>query len=94
MEQHVLPCFKCGKQPESAVPDSPFSYNQPHAATVFTSRGHFGSTVFDPISRERHIELTICDDCLIENKAQVLLVKSRYQAPERDVSPWDPDVEM
>jgi hypothetical protein len=66
-----LPCFKCGAQPERAFKDEP---RQPFGATVFTSRGHYGSTVFDeaPYSR-RFLELNVCDGCLKTNVDRVVL---------------------
>lgn len=93
--QQTLPCFSCGKELEPAFKET-FDgiYNQPHGGTVFRSSGHYGSTVWDPVTDSKHIELTICDTCLVAYKARVLLVKERSRAPEYDVCPWDPDVEM
>lgn len=74
--------------------DNPFSYNQPHAATVFHSHGHYGSTVWDPpLSMVgKTIEVTICDDCLVANKDRVLHVVPKHQDPEYVVTPWDPEL--
>jgi hypothetical protein len=70
----MLNCFKCNKELEPAVKDNPFKENQPYGGTVFTSHGHYGSTVFDPpgLDGSRFLEITICDECLVENKKQVL----------------------
>lgn len=62
----TLPCARCGRELESAVPeevDQPHG-NQPHGGTAFSTHGHYGSTVFDPMDGSS-LELNICDKCLI-----------------------------
>lgn len=81
-----LPCFKCGKELEDAMPDVK---NQPYAGLSFTSPGHYGGTVFDPMNHE-FLELNICDDCLVVGKENVLL---GYTKVSRSVEyqEWDPN---
>lgn len=88
------PCFICGKALECVFREPGEGiYNQPYEATVFHSHGHYGSTVFDPVTGHRSLELNICDKCLLENKERVLHVEPMH--PERpilyDVRPWDPE---
>jgi hypothetical protein len=33
----------------------------------FTSSGHYGSTIFDPISSEEQLDVAICDRCIMKN---------------------------
>lgn len=87
----TLPCFCCGKQLESAVHDSTMVYNQPSEGAAFISHGGYGCTVFDPIGRSgRHLELNICDECLLRNKERVLHVVPLHET-RYDVQPWNPD---
>jgi hypothetical protein len=57
----ILPCIRCGVLPESVDPGR--GDNQPYAATAFSTGGHYGSTVFDPMNHER-LEINVCDPCL------------------------------
>lgn len=67
-------------------------YNQPYGGTVFSSRGHYGSTVYDPMPySQTHIELTICDDCLTKHKENVLHVRVVNDRTRYRVTGWDPD---
>jgi hypothetical protein len=62
----VTPCLVCGSALE---PVSPECENQPHYATVFSARGQYGSTVFDPMDGS-YLELNVCDRCLLEAAAR------------------------
>lgn len=61
-----LKCIKCGTQPKPAFSDDHKIINHPHGATVFTTHGHYGSTVYDSINGNEYIEITVCDSCLVE----------------------------
>ena len=70
-----VPCFVCGKQLAPAIPPEVRirkDANQPYAGTAFTSHGHYGSTVFDPMGPGTILELNICDDCLRAGAERVL----------------------
>lgn len=60
-----VPCIVCGFQPKSAVPEnvSGGPINQPHDATTFQTTGHYGSTVWDPMTGQK-LEINVCDECL------------------------------
>jgi hypothetical protein len=68
---HALPCIVCGCQLEQAIPvDIVQAWeNQPYAGTAFTTRGHYGSTVFDPTDASM-LELNVCDPCLTRVAAE------------------------
>lgn len=80
-----LPCIVCGVQPEAAAPGKS---DLPYKATVFTSYGHYGSTVIDTMG-EYFIEVNICDDCLRKSKDKI-----RQGSHERTTTthyePWEP----
>lgn len=65
-------CFCCGKQLVGAI-DSNIEQeftSPPDGATTWTTRGNYGSAVFDPgppevqRGRDERLEISICDDCL------------------------------
>lgn len=87
----LLPCIVCGFEPEPVFPDEPTM--QPYEATMFTSRGHYGSTVFDPMSRYRTLSINICDNCLKERKDCVRLVIETPRASSLEILPWNPEEE-
>ena len=53
-------CIACGKAMANIQEDGTL---QPSGGTAFQSRGHYGSTVFDPMDGSL-IEIAVCDDCL------------------------------
>lgn len=92
-EDEPLKCIVCGFQPEAAVPGP---VNQPYAATTFHTNGHYGSTVFDPMSPGglHTLEINVCDKCL-KRKAKEGLILYRVETPARPIlryEEWDPDV--
>lgn len=63
----TLPCFKCGRVLESAVPPAVLGDdgNQPSKGTAFSTVGHYGSTFIDNFSPlDPRLEINICDPCL------------------------------
>jgi hypothetical protein len=63
----AMPCFKCGK----TLLNVWYEGNQPQEGVNFTTCGHYGTKVFDPMDgTELHI--SICDDCLKENSDKVV----------------------
>jgi len=87
----VLNCFKCNKELESSTP---LDNNQPYAGTTFISHGQYGSTVWDPPNpMSRYwLEINICDDCLVENRIQVLR-GIFIPTGHNEYQPWDPEEE-
>lgn len=84
----MIPCFKCGYVPESV--DKEHWPEQPYGATVFTSGGQYGSTVYDPMSNLRHLRIILCDKCLLKHKAEVQEVFVTPRSSFYDYQPWDP----
>ena len=58
MSDTPFPCIVCGKSLKNF-----FAPNQPLDGCLFTSRGNYGSSVFDEIDGAK-LEINICDDCL------------------------------
>lgn len=66
--RHTLPCFVCGENLQSAAPGV---VNQPLDGLAFTTHGHYGSGVYDPMDGS-WLELNICDVCVLAGKERVL----------------------
>lgn len=67
MTNPVWPCIVCGKALQAAI-GSP----QPSGGVRFTSRGNYGSAVFDaPEAGGEFIEINVCDDCLLDKVTSV-----------------------
>ncbi|KAB8186889.1 hypothetical protein FH608_046210 [Nonomuraea phyllanthi] len=79
----TLPCLACGKPLTSALPGA--CINQPSGATTFTTTGHYGSTVFDPMDGSR-LDVNVCDDCLTARRDRVLHI-----AHDGTLQPWGVD---
>jgi hypothetical protein len=58
----LTPCIICGADLEPAMPDT---VQQPSGGTAFTTRGHYGSTVFDPLNLPEQLSIVVCDECLV-----------------------------
>jgi hypothetical protein len=71
MGGEALPCVVCGKSLANVFDEVE---NQPWQGLAFTTQGHYGSTIFDPMDGQ-NLELNICDECLAvaREKQQVLL---------------------
>lgn len=70
-----LPCIVCNKPLEAAFPMSNPEIgdeNHPLGGTAFTTAGHFGSGVFDPMDGKR-LEINVCDGCMQTHIARVWL---------------------
>jgi hypothetical protein len=85
-----LPCIVCEKDLEDVYPSHPG--NQPLHGTAFTTHGHYGSTVFDPMDGS-YLDLSICDECLVNRamKGMVYIArpKATFEVPVR-YSQWKP----
>jgi hypothetical protein len=77
-------CVVCGKELKPAFEDDIDNESPPSAATVFTSHGNFGSTLWDPVGSSRYLQVTLCDKCLSQAAAagRVLLCE-----PQRAITP-------
>jgi hypothetical protein len=84
----VLPCIVCNKQLRPAFPEVVDETNHPQEGTVFIAWGNYGSSIHDPIE-PAHLEITICDECLVERHEKVLLANFEF-GQEPVYSDWSP----
>jgi hypothetical protein len=88
--EFVLDCIVCKDKIDWN--GSPTGKNNPYGATVFTSRGNYGSTVFDPIMGGDFLEINICDKCLkYAAQNQRVLHGNCLRKFEREKL-WNPDL--
>lgn len=90
-----LPCIVCGVALEDALPGEGEVTNQPHAGTSFTTHGHYGSTVFDPMDDSESLTITVCDPCLRRRAGEGYVINTVVtpQRPKRKVRRWDATAE-
>lgn len=60
MAEYALPCIICRTPLKNVFDDCA---NQPSQGLAFKSKGHYGSTAFDPMDGT-HLEINLCDICL------------------------------
>lgn len=89
MSEYGLKCIVCGKTLCNVDSDVE---NQPYDGTAFTSYGHYGSTVFDPMDGT-FLEINICDEDLkkASKNSQVLMGQSQRPVltPKRVLIGWE-----
>jgi hypothetical protein len=79
---HTLTCVCCG-----VVLTPVFEENdcfQPNEGIICSSEGNYGSTRFDPITEEERgdtLLFFLCDDCLVERRDSIFLVKVKRRKP-------------
>lgn len=86
------PCIVCGTALEPTGPSLEGDINQPYAGTAFTTYGHYGSTVFDPMSDRYTLHINVCDPCLLTatTNGRVLAGTSRTTRT-LTLTPWQPN---
>lgn len=74
-----LPCFKCGK----TIEEEPLTKGLRNAMP-FTSRGGYGSTVYDPVGLRLFLRINICDNCVLEGAAEgTILEGTKIPVPDK-----------
>jgi hypothetical protein len=74
MDKPSMSCFVCAEPIGTA----------PVKAVIFTSKGNYGSTVFDPITREgMELVIFICDGCVEARMSRISGVQTIHRQPER-----------
>lgn len=61
------------------------SLKQPHGGTTFTTRGHYGSTSFDPMIGDESLAITVCDTCLVDRLDNKVIAHLKGE----EVTPWE-----
>ncbi len=87
----VQKCLICKIEPSRAFNDTDIP---PYGATMFTSPGHYGSTVWDPFGFSGDLlQITICDACLVERQADILIRRAKPSEVMFEYLPWIPGAE-
>lgn len=88
MKYADLSCIKCGKASASSGWDS----LPPYGTLLFTARGNYGSTVYDPMADECLLVI-ICDHCVLaeQKKQNVMRVVPARKTADDVREPWEPD---
>lgn len=69
-----IECISCGKELDN------LSYEMLNGAVIevhpmrglhFQTRGHFGSSIFDPMGADETLDVAICDLCVMKNLDKV-----------------------
>ena len=83
-----LPCIICGAKLENVFEEA---QNQVYGGTCFKSYGHYGSTVFDPMSDRRYLEINICDPCLLKRQKEnaIYFVRERPTRSIHEFKYWE-----
>ena len=83
MSNCKIPCFICGQELKGF---DPISVNHPISGIEFTSYGHFGTTVFDPMDGTE-LAINFCDPCLEDGirKQRVLHLRAGAYADQATI---------
>lgn len=81
-------CFVCSKDLEPCWEGSDAQFND---AIMFTARGNYGSSVYDPVDSRRSLLINICDACLVERRDHVLEATEDRPIPTVAFTSWNPD---
>ena len=65
MTELALPCIVCDKPLKNVFGFKSTQSNQPYGGTSFHTSGHYGSTIYDEMGSGKHIEINVCDTCLL-----------------------------
>jgi hypothetical protein len=78
MSIEALPCIICGTSLKNVWQDAE---NQPNDGVACTTRGNYGSTVFDPVLSGEFLEFNLCDPCLVKAGEQGRIYMARTAQP-------------
>lgn len=79
MTQYALPCIVCGTELEALFAEHG-TENQPNHGVCFSTQGHYGSRVFDPMDGTM-IEINVCDTCLAHAATMDRVYATRRNRP-------------
>lgn len=79
-------CIVCRKTLPNIMEDG----NQPSGGVAFSSPGHYGSGVFDPMDGSC-IEINVCDECLLKaGQEQIVCQQEIVRHRQVKTYPWAP----
>lgn len=92
MAKCAINCFRCNKQLDAAAPDSDRLPIQPYGGVMFRAGGNYGSTIWDPQVRSWELHIIICDDCMLQNKQNIVHSQlnrvAKYSYELWNPAPW------
>lgn len=65
-----IPCIVCGHELNNLVWDENVEVH-PYDGLHFRTHGHYGSAIFDPMLVPAHLDVAICDLCIMKNLDKV-----------------------
>lgn len=84
-EQPTCVCIACRKDMRNYLSDG----LQPDSGLSFMTKGHYGSTVFDPMDGS-YLEICVCDRCLTVAASEGLVYRAAMlQLAKYKTKPWD-----
>lgn len=89
MTEYALPCIVCGTELEALFAEHGID-NQPNHGVCFTSQGHYGSTIFDPMDGSM-VEVNVCDTCMDHAAKMERVYVTRITRPVWLRNTHDPD---
>jgi hypothetical protein len=78
MSIEALPCIVCGTPLKNVWEDAE---NQPDGGVACSTRGNYGSTVYDPVLSAEFLEFNLCDPCLVRAGEQGRVYAARNAQP-------------
>lgn len=71
----TIPCIVCGRELKNWSYESSDRTHMievhPMEGLHFQTRGHYGSTIFDPVMGDERLDVAICDMCIMKNLDKV-----------------------
>jgi hypothetical protein len=65
----VVECIVCNKRLDNTFAQE--GNVQPMDGLRFRTYGHYGSTVFDPVTTGESLVIAVCDACILENHNRI-----------------------
>lgn len=81
-----LHCLVCDRQ---VLNDGSEDHVQPSGGTSFYTRGHYGSTIFDPMDNQTRLEVVICDPCIVAKRKYFLHVTTEVVVPKESYKTFE-----
>ena len=66
----TIPCIVCNESLDNLeyeLRDGTMCEVHPMGGLHFSTRGHYGSTIFDPMGTGETLDIAICDTCVLNN---------------------------
>jgi hypothetical protein len=87
----TLPCIVCDRALGQVISGVAVGFNHPNGGIAFSSPGHYGTTVFDPMNGDT-LEINVCDNCLMAagRRGRVIHHRPSQQRSGASAAFWTP----